>query len=232
MINILYQDKAIIVCEKPIGVLSERGQNTREKCMPNMLEKLTKTYRIDVVHRLDKAVGGLMVFSKNSKASAGLSVAIASHKMKKQYLAVVAGCPEEKEGQWCDFLFRDKSKNKSFVVKKLRTGAKEAILNYKVLDTIEVNDGVVSLLQISLQTGRTHQIRVQCASRKMPLLGDEKYGSRIHTKNIALWSNRLAFDHPVTKKPIDITLDPPKTEPWIWFNKETLQLIQCSHHPY
>lgn len=220
MINILFQDKSIILCEKPIAVLSERGQNTREKCMPNMLEKLTKTYRIDVVHRLDKAVGGLMVFSKNAKASAGLSGAIASHKMKKEYLAVVAGCPEEKEGQWRDFLFRDKSKNKSFVVKKLRTGAKEAILNYQVLDTIEVKGNLVSLLRISLQTGRTHQIRVQCASRKMPLLGDEKYGSRIHTKNIALWSTRLAFDHPVTKKPIDITLDPPKTEPWIWFNKD------------
>ena len=91
MLNILLQDKSIIVCEKPIGVLSERGQNTREKCMPNTLEKFTKTYRIDVVHRLDKAVGGLMVFSKNAKASAGLSGAIASHKMKKEYLAVVAG---------------------------------------------------------------------------------------------------------------------------------------------
>ena len=219
MINILFQDKSIIVCEKPIGVLSERGQNTREKCMPNILEKLTKTYRIDVVHRLDKAVGGLMVFSKNAKASAGLSGAIASHKMKKEYLAVVAGCPEKKEGQWRAFLFRDKLKNKSFVVKKLRTGAKEAILDYQVLDTIEVKGEVVSLLRISLQTGRTHQIRVQCASRKMPLLGDEKYGSRIHTKNIALWSNRLAFDHPVNKNSIDITLEPPKTEPWIWFNK-------------
>ena len=219
MINILFQDKSIIVCEKPIGVLSERGQNSQEKCMPNILEKLTKTYRIDVVHRLDKAVGGLMVFSKNAKASAGLSGAIASHKMKKEYLAVVAGCPDKKEGQWRDFLFRDKLKNKSFVVKKLRTGAKEAILDYQVLDTIEVKGEAVSLLRISLQTGRTHQIRVQCASRKMPLLGDEKYGSRIHTKNIALWSNRLAFDHPVNKNSIDITLEPPKTEPWIWFNK-------------
>lgn len=220
MINILFQDKSIIICEKPIGVISERGQNSHERCMPDLLEKQTKTYRIDVVHRLDKAVGGAMVFSKKAQASAGLSRAIASHNMIKEYLAVVSGCPEKLEGEWHDFLFRDKSKNKSYVVKKLRTGAKEAILNYKVLDTIGGKDGVISLLRISLQTGRTHQIRVQCASRKMPLLGDEKYGSRIHTKNIALWSTRLAFDHPINKKPIDITLEPPKTEPWIWFKKD------------
>ena len=220
MINILFQDKSIIVCEKPIGVISERVQNSHERCMPDLLEKQTKTYRIDVVHRLDKAVGGAMVFSKKAQASAGLSRAIASHNMIKEYLAVVSGCPEKLEGEWHDFLFRDKSKNKSYVVKKLRTGAKEAILNYKVLDTIGGKDGVISLLRISLQTGRTHQIRVQCASRKMPLLGDEKYGSRIHTKNIALWSTRLAFDHPINKKPIDITLEPPKTEPWIWFKKD------------
>ena len=220
MLKILYEDKFIIVCEKPIGVLSERGQNTREKCMPTMLENQTKTYKIDVVHRLDKAVGGIMVFSKNAKASAGLSRSIASRNMKKEYLAVVSGCPSEAEGEWRDFLFRDKAKNKSYVVKKLRTGAKEAILNYQVIDTIERKEGTVSLLRISLQTGRTHQIRVQCASRKMPLLGDEKYGSRLHTKDIALWSNRLAFLHPVTNKPIDITLDPPTTEPWIWFKKQ------------
>ena len=105
-----------------------------------------------------------------------------------------------------------------------------------IVDTVEelttARGEACSLVHVLLHTGRTHQIRVQCASRKMPLLGDEKYGSRIHTKNIALWSNRLAFDHPVTKKPIDITLDPPKTEPWIWFNQETLQLTQCSHCPY
>lgn len=220
MINILFEDKAIIVCEKPIGVLSERSQNFREKCMPDLLEKQTKTYRIDVVHRLDKAVGGAMVFSKKAQASAGLSRAIALHNIKKEYLAVVSGCPNEEEGEWRDFLFRDKSKNKSYVVKKLRTGAKEAILNYKVLNTVESKEGTISLLKISLQTGRTHQIRVQCASRKMPLLGDEKYGSRIHTKNIALWSTRLAFAHPITNKPIDITLEPPKTEPWLWFKKD------------
>ena len=220
MIDILFQDKALIVCKKPVGVLSERGLNPRERCMPTMLEAETRTFRVDVVHRLDKAVGGLMVFSKNAKASAALSRTILHHEMTKEYLAVVSGRPAEDAGEWRDYLFRDKAKNKSFVVKSLRKGAKEAILDYQVLDTVERPEGPVSLLKIRLHTGRTHQIRVQCASRQMPLLGDEKYGSRVNTKNIALWSHHLAFAHPVTGKPVDITLDPPAEAPWNWFKKE------------
>lgn len=218
MIPILYEDKALVVCEKPIGVLSERGQNPRERCMPTLLEQQTRTYRIDVVHRLDRAVGGVMVFSKNARASAGLSRAIANHELTKEYLAVVSGCPDAPSGEWRDFLFRDKAKNKSFVVKSLRRGAKEAVLDYEVLETVTRPEGTVSLLKIRLHTGRTHQIRVQCASRKMPLLGDEKYGSRVPTKDIALWSHHLAFAHPVGGKPIDITAPPPANAPWSWFS--------------
>ncbi len=217
MIPILFEDNSIIVCEKPIGVLSERGQNPRERCMPTLLEQQTHTFRVDVVHRLDKAVGGAMVFSKNSKASAGLSRTIAQREMTKEYLAVVAGCPAVPRGEWRDILFRDKQKNKSFVIKRMRQGAKEAVLDYEVLQTVERAEGTVSLLKIRLHTGRTHQIRVQCASRGMPLLGDEKYGSRIPTKNIALWSHHLAFAHPVTHKPVDIALPPPACAPWNWF---------------
>lgn len=217
MIPILYEDKALVVCEKPVGVLSERGQNPRERCMPALLEQQTHTYRIDVVHRLDRAVGGVMVFSKNARASAGLSRAIAGRALVKEYLAVVSGCPDEPQGEWRDFLFRDKTKNKSFVVKTLRRGAKEAVLDYRVLETVSRPEGVVSLLKIRLHTGRTHQIRVQCASRQMPLLGDEKYGSRVPVKNIALWSHHLAFAHPVTGKPVDVSAPPPSTAPWTWF---------------
>jgi len=218
MIPILLEDKAIIVCEKPIGVLSERGMNPREKCMPTLLEAQTRTFRVDVVHRLDKAVGGLMVFSKTAKASAGLSRTIAHHQMTKEYLAVVAGCPDAPHGEWRDILFRDKQKNKSLVVNRMRQGAKEAVLDYEVLQTVNRPEGTVSLLKIRLHTGRTHQIRVQCASRQMPLLGDEKYGSRIPVKNIALWSHHLAFAHPVTNKAVDIALPPPATAPWNWFS--------------
>lgn len=217
MLKILYQDKDLVVCEKPVGVLSERAQSPRERCMPALLEAQTRTYRIDVVHRLDKAVGGLMVFSKNGRATAGLSRTIAQHQMTKEYLAVVAGCPDAPQGEWRDYLFRDKAKNKSFVVKSLRRGAKEAVLTYEVLETRTRPEGTVSLLRIALQTGRTHQIRVQCASRGMPLLGDAKYGSRIATREIALWSHHLAFAHPTTGKPVDLRANPPATDPWRWF---------------
>lgn len=220
MIEILFQDKSVVVCKKPVGVLSERGQNPRERCMPTLLEGQTRTFRIDVVHRLDKAVGGVMVFSKNARASAALSRAILQHELTKEYLAVVSGCPAEEAGEWRDFLFRDKAKNKSFVVKSLRRGAKEAVLDYRVLETVERPEGTLSLLKIRLHTGRTHQIRVQCASRQMPLLGDEKYGSRVAVKNIALWSHHLAFAHPVTGKPVDVTAEPPGEAPWIWFKTQ------------
>ncbi len=218
MLEILYQDKSVIVCKKPVGVLSERGENPRERCMPAMLEEQTRTYRVDVVHRLDKAVGGVMVFSKNARASAALSRAILQRELTKEYLAVVSGCPEEPEGEWRDYLFRDKVKNKSFVVNSLRRGAKEAVLSYRVLETVDRPEGKMSLLLVRLHTGRTHQIRVQCASRHMPLLGDEKYGSRVPVKNIALWSHHLAFAHPVTGRPVDISALPPKESPWEWFH--------------
>ena len=217
LINILFEDKYIIVCEKPMGIISEHSQNPREKSVPSLLQAQTKTFKIDVVHRLDKAVGGVMVFSKNKTASAALSKAILNRELIKEYLAVVPGCPENQNGTWRDFLFRDKQKNKSFVVKTERKGAKEAILDYEILKTAKVGNEDFSLLKIRLHTGRTHQIRVQCASRGMPLLGDKKYGSKADIKDIALWSHHLCFAHPQNKKPVDITLPPPNTLPWKWF---------------
>lgn len=220
MIPIFYEDKALVVCEKPVGVLSERGQNPRERCMPVLLEQQTRAYRIDTVHRLDKAVGGVMVYSKQAAATAELSRQIARHQMVKEYYAVVSGAPDSPQGEWRDWLFRDKAKNKSFVVNSSRRGVKEAVLNYTVLQTISRPQGPVTLLKIALQTGRTHQIRVQCASRKMPLLGDEKYGSRIPLKNIALYSCHLAFSHPITRKPVEVTACP-TGETWNWFDTLT-----------
>ena len=219
MLHIVYENKSLVVCEKPVGVLSERGQNPREKCMPALLEAQTRTYRIDVVHRLDKAVGGLMVFSKKAaaSASASLSKQIAARQMVKEYLAVVSGRPAEETGEWRDWLFRDKAKNKSFTVKGPRPGAKEAVLTYRVLETVTGPEGEISLLRITLHTGRTHQIRVQCASRRMPLLGDGKYGSRVDIPEIALWSHHLAFTDPETGKPLDFTLPPPDKVPWSRF---------------
>lgn len=214
--EILYEDKWLVVCVKPAGVLSEEFGKGR--CMPQMLKAKTGAYRIDVVHRLDKPAAGVMVFSKNPKATAGLSKQIAERKMQKEYFAIVEGVPEEREGTWNDYLFRDRTKNKSYVVKTLRRGAKDASLSYKVIKTIESESGVLSLLRISLHTGRTHQIRVQCASRKLPLYGDGKYGSA-NSGELALWSTRLCFSHPVSGKPMEFFLAPQQPKIWNGFKE-------------
>ena len=220
MIKVLYKDKHIIVCEKPVNILSEHVSNTL-RTMPDIIKKMTGAYRVDVVHRLDKMVGGTMVYSLNGKATKVLSEMVRNHKIVKEYLAVVHGRPDPAEGEMRDFLFKDSAKNKSFVVKTLRKGAKEALLEYKLIKTISTDDGEVSLVKVRLHTGRTHQIRVQFSSRKMPLLGDGKYGSHDNGCFIALWSHHLAFRHPTFKKEVDeYSLPPIKDYPWKLFRGE------------
>lgn len=190
-INLLFDDENIVVCEKPVGVQS---QNDKEDDMIKILSSQLDS-KIYPVHRLDTAVGGVMVFAKNAKTAAYLSKQITDGTFKKTYLAVISGYPEEKKGIYEDLLFKDSRKNKSFVVKRERRGVKKASLEYKVLENINN----VSLVKILLHTGRTHQIRVQFSSRKMPLLGDGKYGSR-EKCNIALWSHAVEFYYKNEKK--------------------------------
>ncbi len=219
MIKVLYKDKHIIVCEKPVNILSEHQSNTL-RTMPDIIKKMTGAYRVDVVHRLDKMVGGTMVYSLNSRATKGLSETIKNHRMVKEYLAVVHGAPEPKMGEMRDYLFKDSAKNKSFVVKTLRKGAKEALLEYELIETLQTEKGKISLVKIRLHTGRTHQIRVQFSSRKMPLLGDGKYGSHDNGCFIALWSHHLSFRHPTANKQVEeFSLPPKKDYPWRLFGK-------------
>ncbi len=192
--KILFEDKDIVVCIKERGILSQEGKEG-ERTMPLLLREELKS-EIYPVHRLDKEVGGVMVYAKNKKSAASLSAQVSDRTMEKEYLAVIEGTPEEKEGELSDLLFFDKAKNKSFTVKKERRGVKKALLSYKV---ISEKDGL-SLVRATLHTGRTHQIRVQFASRKMPLVGDRRYGSRKESGIIALWSCYISFMHPVTKE--------------------------------
>lgn len=189
--EILYSDASVAVCVKPVGLSAEDGENT----VPSMLREALGS-SVFPVHRLDLNVGGVMVYAKTQKAAAALSRAIQENRLKKEYLAVVHGTPEPKEAVWEDFLFKDTARNKVFVVKRLRKGAKAAKLSYQVLSSQEGR----SLVQIKLYTGRSHQIRVQFASRKYPLFGDGKYGAKDHCKSPALWSFRLTFPHPDTGK--------------------------------
>ena len=204
MIEILYQDNDIIVCIKPAGLLSE-GESE-----DSLLTALAAQCggQVFPVHRLDRGAAGLMVFARNSKAAAGLSRAVQEKQLKKEYFARVSGVPAEKEGEMTDFLFKDSRKGKVFAVKRPRKGVREARLTYRVL----WQDGDSSLVRVALDTGRTHQIRVQFSSRGMPLWGDGKYGSRVKG-DLALFSCGLGFSHPRTGKRMEWEAKP-MGQPW------------------
>ncbi len=191
--EILFEDKDILVCIKPQGIVSQSDE--KSESMISVLEEHTGG-TVYPLHRLDREVGGVMVYAKSHFAAATLSKDIAEHNFKKEYMALVHGKPESDKGEMRDLLFKDSRKNKSYVVKRMRKGVKEALLEYEVLNS---KDGL-SLVRVLLHTGRTHQIRVQFASRKMSLVGDRKYGADDDFKNIGLWSYRITFNHPKTKQ--------------------------------
>ncbi len=218
MTEILFCDKDIIVCIKPVGTESESlaAELSRECCDGE---------KVFTVHRLDKPVGGIMVFAKNGEAAERLSRAISEGRFCKRYLAVAGGRGSAKpEGETlCDLLYHDPRTNKTFVVKKKRKGVKEAVLNYKLCGSREYKEEIVHLLDIELVTGRSHQVRVQFGSRKLPLWGDGKYGSNING-NIALFSYRLEFSHPVTDLTLSFSVLPAKELPWNLFDVEIGEL--------
>lgn len=185
MIKILYQDQEIVVCIKPRNVLSQAGK-PGETSMPGLLKEQLGS-EIYPVHRLDRQVGGVMVYAKTQASAAYFSREIQQGNLKKEYLAVVHGCPEADSGELNDLLLHDARKNKSYVVSRMRGGVKKARLSYAVLRRVEDR----TLVQVRLFTGRTHQIRVQFASRKLPLIGDGRYGGG--SGELALWSVRLTF---------------------------------------
>ena len=185
MIEILEQTPQLVLCVKPVGV---RAQGEAEADLPALLKRQLGC-EIYPVHRLDQAVGGVMVFAKTERMAAKLSKAIQEGKLQKEYLAVLTKRPEEDSGELFDLLFHDRFKNKTYVVSKERKGVKKAALSYRVAAEA---DGLC-LVHVRLHTGRTHQIRVQFASRGMPLVGDGKYGSRKNAAAPALWSYALTL---------------------------------------
>ena len=210
MIAILYEDRHLVVCVKPAGVLS---QDAGENSLPGLLRAQLGTDYVGVVHRLDREVGGVMVYAKTPGAAAALSRSVQERTLEKTYLAVLRGIPEASAGTLEDLLFHDQNRNKTYVVDRMRKGVKEAELEYTVIGC--VNDS--SLLRIRLHTGRSHQIRVQFASRAMPLLGDARYGSKTRNCGIALWSESLCFPHPFAEKTMDFRQAPPEVFPWTEF---------------
>ncbi len=201
MATILYYDEYICVCDKPRGLLSEgEGKDSLPLLLRDELcQKGRTSPKIYPVHRLDRETEGLMVFALTKEAAAILSSDIAEGKLIKEYLAGLSKIPEDKEGELCDLLFYDRTKNRSYVVKRERRGVKAARLFYRI---IEEKDGQ-ALVRVRLYTGRTHQIRVQFASRGYPLVGDRRYGGPPSNAGIALRSCYLKFTHPITKKEME-----------------------------
>ena len=182
--EILYLDDQIVVCVKPIGISSEDGENS----LPDLLRQQLGG-EVFTLHRLDLNVGGVMVYARTKNAAARLSKAIQDGNMVKEYRAMVHGTPPE-SGDWQDLLWKDSSKNKVFVVKRMRKGVKPARLEFQRLI-----GGERSLVHIRLHTGRSHQIRVQFSSRGYPLVGDHKYGARDDHDAPLLFSCRLTFPY-------------------------------------
>ena len=221
MIEILHKDKDFIVCVKPQGIPSQ-PDTTGDEDMTSLLRKNLKERDeqtdIFVVHRLDRATGGLILYARNQVSASVFSRLVAEKDgFSKEYLALVSGVPTENSGNMTDYLFKDGAQKKAFVVKSERKGAKLASLDYEVAKTININDKPLSLLKIKLNTGRFHQIRAQLSSRGMPIYGDGKYGSREKAPCFALWANKIHFTY--KGKSYEFEKNPNfETTPWSLFN--------------
>ena len=209
--EIIYLDEDILVCVKPARVLSTDEPGG----VPELAREALGNPKADVrtVHRLDRVVSGLMVLARTPEAASELSRQIRDGEFEKAYQAVLHGSPEADSGTLVDLLGRDKARKMTYVADGPGKGIQEAILDYRVLSKNET----FSRVQIQLHTGRTHQIRVQFASRGMPLVGERKYSELNDPCEIALWSYRLAFRHPGTGERVEFCKEPPESYPWNLF---------------
>ncbi len=206
--EILYQDADFLICIKPPRVLSTDEPGGLPELVRQELGKTDADIR--TVHRLDRVVSGLMVLARNAAAASELSRQIREGQFHKEYLAVVHGIPAETGGTLTDLLFRDKARKMTMVADSPGKGVQEAILHYQVMGV----SGNLSRVRIQLVTGRTHQIRVQFASRGMPLVGERKYAVLEDDCDIALWSHSLSFLHPTSGERMTFQAEPPEYYPW------------------
>lgn len=223
-VPVLYEDNHVIVVVKPPNVPTQEDDSRDPDLLSLIKADLKVRHRkpgnvyLGLVHRLDRPVGGVMVFAKTSKAASRLSDAVRNRTIHKQYRAVVNGKPKEPSATLRHHLLKDSRTNMVKVVPAGKEGAKEAILDYRVIGS---QDGL-SLVEIELHTGRPHQIRVQFAAIGCPLVGDQRYGGAyaFPGQQIALWSQSLSFEHPVTKETLRFCSQPPVAYPWLLWDQE------------
>lgn len=224
MIEIIEKTKDYVIIYKPSGIPSQSDPSGDKDAMTLLSERLREMGEeggLYLVHRLDRVVGGLLVYARNKTAAAALS-ALSGGGMRKEYFAVVEG--EAKGGVMRDFLYKDASLGKAFITNRKRAGVKECELEYTTLDCQNTEKGPVSLVRVKLITGRFHQIRAQFSSRKMPLIGDKKYGSHdIRRRTPSLFASRLSFEF--KGKAVATERLPDLNEyPWSLFEKEKYTL--------
>ncbi len=217
-LKVIYEDNHIIVVEKKPNIPSQSDKTGDTDMLAIVKEYIKEKYNkprnvyLGLVHRLDRPVGGIMIFAKTSKAASRLSNQVREKIFRKEYLAVVDGEFEQKKGSLRDYLYKDERNNISKVVKKEKKNAKLASLDYEVLKYNNVKN--LSLVKINLHTGRHHQIRVQLANFNHSIFGDQKYGTRGKGKQIALWAYKLTIIHPITKEEMEFTDFPDNVGTW------------------
>lgn len=222
-LKIIYEDNHIIVVEKTPNIPSQADKTGDIDMLTLVKDYIKEKYNkpgnvyLGLVHRLDRPVGGIMVFAKTSKAASRLSEEVRNKTFQKKYLAVVDGKIEQKEGTLEDYLYKDERNNMSKVVSSTKKNAKLAKLDYKVLVYDEVKD--LSLVEINLHTGRHHQIRVQLSNFGHSIFGDQKYGTRGQGKQIALWAYKLKIVHPTTKEEMKFEDLPESVGTWCILKK-------------
>lgn len=220
MINIIYEDNHLLVVEKPVNIPVMEDESKDLDLLTMLKEDIKVRYSkpgevyLGLVHRLDRPVGGVMVFAKTSKAAARLSKQVQEHSFYKTYRAVVCGYSKPEDTLF-DYLVKNRKTNTVTVTNKSNKDAKRAELSYRTLAHFEQ----LSLVEISLKTGRSHQIRVQFSSRNLPLWGDQRYNKNARVKQqIALWATELSLIHPTTKERMTFHCSVPNTAPWSSFH--------------
>lgn len=225
-IEILYEDNHLFIVEKPVNIPVQEDRTKDADLLSILKEDIRVRYNkpgnvyLALVHRLDRPVGGAIVFAKTSKAASRMANLLRKRELQRSYLAVVRGHVNQNKGTLKHYLRKDRRRNFVHVVKKGTQGAQKAILHYEVLG--RKND--LSFLQVTLETGRSHQIRVQLKAMGHPLYGDQRYGKDVNQvgEQIALWSHTLSFVHPVRRSPLTVKSVPHDVFPWnLWIDGKT-----------